>query len=109
MTGQEIVVVITTCDHRDDADRLASDVVRKRLAACAQVSGTITSYYWWKDTMEEAEEWQIRMKTTVSGYQRLETFIKEHHPYELPQIIAFHVDKVLPEFSQWVAEMVEKH
>jgi len=104
---ERLLIVVTTCDQRDDAEKLASLSVEKRLAACAQVSGPITSYYWWKDRQERAEEWQIRMKTTHSGYKRLENFIRENHPYELPQIVAFDVDQALPEFALWVAEITE--
>ncbi len=108
MHGARILVVVTTCDKRKDADRLAEQVVTKRLAACAQVSGPLTSYYWWKGRRERAEEWQIRMKTVDSGYPRLEDFIRQNHPYELPQIVALEVAHVLPEFARWVAEIVEE-
>lgn len=107
MSEPRILVVLTTCDKKEDADRLAEKAVRKRLAACAQISGPITSYYWWKDSLEQAEEWQIRMKTLESGYRRLEEFILKNHSYELPQIVAFPAEKALAEFSRWVAEVSE--
>ncbi len=107
MQKTKIFIVVTTCSEREDADRLADMAVREKLAACAQVSGPISSYYWWQGAREKTEEWQVRMKTTESGYQLLENFIRQNHPYELPQIIALEADKVLPEFAQWVAENTE--
>jgi periplasmic divalent cation tolerance protein len=104
---EHIIVVVTTCERRDDAEKIGSMAVEKKLAACAQISGPITSHYWWQGRQERAEEWQIRMKTTHSGYKRLENFIRENHPYELPQIVAFEVDRALPEFALWVAEITE--
>ncbi len=107
MSEPRILAVVTTCDKKEDADRLAKKAVRERLAACAQISGPIISWYWWKGSVEQAEEWQIRMKTPESGYRRLEEFILRNHPYELPQIVAFPAEKALAEFARWVAEISE--
>lgn len=40
------VQVITTVASRDDALKLARALVKRRLAACVQIAGPITSTYW---------------------------------------------------------------
>ena len=52
--------VITTAERREDVERIARTVVEERLAACAQILGPISSVYWWKGAVEEAEEWILR-------------------------------------------------
>ncbi|HET9602730.1 MAG TPA: divalent-cation tolerance protein CutA [Gemmatimonadales bacterium] len=83
----EVIEVRTTVASRDDADRLARDVVAARLAACSQVTGPVTSRYWWKGTLERAEEWQCHFKTTRTRWPDVARFLREHHPYELPEIV----------------------
>ena len=102
----EVVEVRTTVATRDDADRLARGLVAARLAACAQVSGPITSHYRWKGTLERAEEWQCHCKTTRARWPDVARFLREHHPYELPEIV------MLPlagseGYLDWVRDEVE--
>ncbi len=102
-----LLCVVTTCGTKEDADSLARLVVERHIAACAQVSGPITSIYWWKGQMEEEQEWQVRFKILASSYQLVQDAIRKNHPYELPQIVAFGIEEALPEFAQWVAENSE--
>lgn len=80
--------VATTTETEDDAKKIAATVVEKRLAACAQIVGPISSTYWWKDKIETAGEWLCLMKTRRDRYEALEQAIREIHPYEEPEIIA---------------------
>jgi len=83
--------IVTTVLSKDDADRLALELVRRRVAACAQVAGPITSTYRWNDTIEISEEWLCIAKTDRSHYTAAEAVIHELHTYELPEILAFAV------------------
>ncbi len=106
MENTTIALVLTTTETEEEAKRIASTLVDERLTACAQVSGPITSFYWWNGQREEAEEWLIRMKTTWSRYPDLERRLKEIHPYSLPQIVALPAQRVLPEYKKWVEDEV---
>ena len=39
----EILIVITTTDSREEARKIGSTMVERRLAACAQISGPVES------------------------------------------------------------------
>ena len=82
------IEVRTTTDSRDSAMLIAQTIVTKRLAACVQVSGPITSTYWWQGKIEQAEEWLCAAKTREDHYQALEQAIKAAHTYEEPEILA---------------------
>ena len=60
----DIWQVSTTTGTREVAERIAVELVDLRLAACAQVSGPITSTYRWQGQIENAEEWLCTAKTT---------------------------------------------
>jgi periplasmic divalent cation tolerance protein len=50
------IQVVTTAGTKADAQQIARAVVEKRLAACVQIIGPITSTYWWQGKIETAEE-----------------------------------------------------
>ncbi len=103
MEQKSIIMVITTCGTRKEAHELARLLVSQRVAACAQVSGPITSFYWWDDRLKEDEEWQVKFKMVASNFEKAVSVIREKHSYELPQIVAFKADEVLKEYADWVS------
>ena len=98
----EYVQVVTTAEKREDAGRLARAAVEKRLAACAQVVGPITSIYWWEGKISEAEEWLCIMKTTTELYGELEKTLRGLHPYEVPEILAVPVSAGSGDYLEWL-------
>jgi periplasmic divalent cation tolerance protein len=100
----EYIQVFTTVEKREDADRIASSVVNKRVAACAQVTGPIRSTYWWKGKVEQTEEWLLMMKTREALFSVLEKEIKAIHPYEVPEIIALPIVAGSESYLHWIEE-----
>jgi periplasmic divalent cation tolerance protein len=96
------IQVTFTTESEADAKRLARSVVEARLAACAQVSGPISSFYWWDGALQEATEWQCRAKTTADCYDRLERHILERHPYDTPEIIAALIVRGSADYLAWL-------
>ncbi len=103
---QEYLQVTTTCDKKDDAERIAGTLVEKKLAACVQVIGPMTSIYRWQGKIEKAEEWICFIKTTKSAYSELERAITALHPYEIPEILAVPVTAGSRKYLQWLDESV---
>lgn len=91
----------TTVEHRGDAVALARGVIKAGLAACAQVSGPITSVYRWKEAVEETEEFRVTLKFRASIETDLAAWIDEHHPYDTPQWVAVTADAVAEKYLNW--------
>ena len=104
----EYIQVFTTVEKREDAERIASTVVKKRVAACAQIVGPIRSTYWWKGKVEEAEEWLVMMKTRRGLFSSLEKEIKALHPYEVPEIIALPIVAGSAPYLEWIQAETKK-
>ncbi len=98
----EFILVHTSIDSKDGAQKIADLVVSKRLAACCWISGPITSTYWWKGKMEQAEEWVCQLKTRQELYSDLEQAIKNIHPYEEPEIVAIPILSGSQSFLDWI-------
>lgn len=101
-----ILVVIVTYPERSDAEYIADESVRERLAACAQVFGPIRSTFQWRGKLQTEEEWFCHIKTTSKKYKAIERFIKRHHPHEDPEIIAVTVKQGSTEYLRWVEREV---
>jgi len=97
------LLVLTNVPDRAAAERLADLLVERRLAACVNILAPCRSVYRWKDAVQHDEEHPMLMKTTAERYPALEQALREAHPYELPEIIAFPVERGLPAYLAWVA------
>jgi periplasmic divalent cation tolerance protein len=97
------LMAMTTTDSRSDAERLASDLVERRLAACVQVVGPISSTYRWQGAVENAEEWLCLIKTTGARFDALAAHLDATHAYETPELTAIPVDHGSPAYLAWVS------
>lgn len=102
------IQVLTTTEKREDAERIAGMLVSRRLAACVQVVGPISSTYRWKGTVESASEWQCQIKTSADRYDDVEAAIRTHHPYDVPEIIALPIVQGNAAYLEWLHESVRE-
>jgi periplasmic divalent cation tolerance protein len=102
----EYIQLFTTSEKKEDAEKIASEVMEKRLAACAQVIGPMTSTYWWKDKIEKSEEWLCIMKSRKDLYGALEKAIRKVHPYDVPEILAVPVIAGNQSYLEWLDKEV---
>ena len=99
---ESYIQVITTAEKKEDAERIAIILVEKRLAACVQIVGPITSTYRWKGNIETAGEWQCMIKSRAGLYKEVENAIKSVHPYEVPEIIAVPILAGSDDYLEWL-------
>jgi periplasmic divalent cation tolerance protein len=97
------IQVMTTLAEKGAADKIARLVVERRLAACAQVAGPVSSTYWWRGEVETASEWLCLMKTERALYEQLESAIKDAHRYETPEIIAIPIEAGSEAYLAWLS------
>ena len=96
------IQVLITIDSEEKAKELGRLLVEHRAAACVQVWGPIFSTYRWEGKVEDAQEWMCSAKTTAGQYDRLEALVKENHPYDVPEILAFPILTGNKEYLDWV-------
>lgn len=97
----DIVAMTTTVATAADAQRLARLLLERRLAACVQVEAGVQSFYRWQDrTCEDAEQ-RLLLKTVGRLVPAVQALFAEHHPYELPQCVAWPV-QASEAYAGWV-------
>ncbi|MGH6690842.1 MAG: divalent-cation tolerance protein CutA [Gammaproteobacteria bacterium] len=100
----DAIIVLTNLPDREAANRLARELVAKKLAACVNVLAECTSVYRWKGAIENAREVPVLIKTRASRYAEVEAAIRGLHPYELPEIIAVPVVRGFEDYLRWIAD-----
>jgi periplasmic divalent cation tolerance protein len=102
----EYVQITTTTGKRQDAEQIASELVSRRLAGCAQITGPITSTFRWQGRVETAEEWMCMVKTTRAQLDAIQKLLDEIHPYEVPEVIATPIVDGSAAYLKWLGEQV---
>ena len=95
-------LILNTCPDYTTAELLATQIVENNLAACVNIVPNLTSIYLWQGKVESAQEHLLLIKAPCQQYDAIERFLAEHHPYDVPEIIAFSIEKGLPEYLQWI-------
>ena len=94
--------IATTTETKDDAGRIAAALVERRLAACVQIVGPITSTFRWEGKVQSAEEWLCVAKTHRDLYERVEGAIRELHTYQVPEIVATAIAAGSQSYLDWL-------
>ena len=83
----DILSVTTTVSSRSDAGGMARAALAAGVAACVQIE-PIDSVYRWEGKLCEEPEHRVTFKTALDAQASLEAWLRQNHPYQLPQIIS---------------------
>jgi periplasmic divalent cation tolerance protein len=96
------IIVLVTCESREEAGRIAEAVVGERLAACVNVVGGVESCYVWEGERTWSREVLCLMKTTKARFEELRDRVKGLHSYSVPEIVAVPIDAALEKYAEWI-------
>lgn len=103
----EYLQVLSTVGSEEEAERIAAALVERRLAACVQIVGPISSHYRWQGKVEHAQEWLCLAKAEAARYGDLEAAIAELHPYDEPEIVATPIVAGSAGYLAWLSKEVK--
>jgi periplasmic divalent cation tolerance protein len=100
-----IVVFITYPENSEgDAKNLAKKLVENKLAACVNIVSGINSVYFWQGNIEDDKEKLLIVKTKLNLFEELKQFVKENHPYTVPEIIAMPIIVGNEDYLNWLED-----
>jgi len=102
----DALVILCTCPDHAIAGRLARSLVQQRLAACVNIVPAIRSIYSWQGELCDDKEVLLVIKTLQSRFAELEAWLCEHHPYDVPEVVAISAEHVSADYLAWIASSV---
>ena len=100
-------IVLVTCESEIQAWKIATAVVKKRLAACVNmVSAPVQSVYRWREKVETATEYLLIMKTTADRISELQAEVLGLHSYDTPEFLVLGVEGGSAAYLEWIAQSV---
>jgi len=97
------VIIVSTYPDKKTVTKTANELVKKRLAACANIS-KISSIYSWKGKIENTSEFLVLFKTTQKNKNALKKAIKKMHPYDIPEIAEIDISSINQPYLKWLIE-----
>jgi periplasmic divalent cation tolerance protein len=96
------IVVLSTCETGEQAEKLARHLVDNRLAACVNILPGARSIYRWKGATEDAAEWLLIVKSRRDMFDSIRAAIAKLHTYEVPEVIAMPVVDGSESYLGWL-------
>jgi periplasmic divalent cation tolerance protein len=101
-SGQAICKI--TCPDVEVANRLATALVQRRVAACVNLVPGITSVYHWQGEICRDSEVLLLVKTRLDAAEKLLAVVAELHPYEVPEVLWTPVVQGNRSYLDWLDE-----
>lgn len=99
-------LVFITAPDMACASSLADGLLKKRLAACVSMSQGIISKYRWKGRIETAKEVLLIIKTGKHLIPGIMRFVKENHPYSVPEVLCTAVTEGGKSYLDWLKSCI---
>ena len=105
----EYLVMLSTAPSIEEGERLAKELLNRKLVACVNLIPRIRSLYWWEGKIEEDDEVLIIAKTRKELTQEIISLVKELHSYEVPEVLFLPVEGGNPDYLRWVDDSTKRN
>jgi len=105
MTEHNFLVVFITTPDEQVAENLSRVLVETKTAACVNIIPRVNSIFHWDGAISEEKETLLIVKTHSSYFEdKLIPLVQEHHPYQVPEIIALPIIEGSKAYLEWMKE-----
>jgi periplasmic divalent cation tolerance protein len=104
VTAEEVRIVLSTAESREEAERIARALVEQRLAACVNLIPGLTSIYRWQGAVQTADEILLLIKTTTANLTGVAAALRELHSYEVPEFLVLDAEAASSAYLSWLLE-----
>ena len=97
------VIIISTFPDKKTITKIANQLVKKKLAACVNIT-KISSIYSWKGKIENQSEYLALFKTSKKNQSILKKELKKLHPYDVPEIAEININSINQPYMKWLID-----
>lgn len=96
------VMVMVTASSKQEAEKIAQQLLEEKLIACANIVGPVSSHFHWAGKIDKAEEYLMLMKSRADLFEALSVKVKALHSYEVPEVLALPLLKGSAAYLDWL-------
>lgn len=101
-----MIVVFLTCKDNEEADKISTVLLDKKLVACAKKS-PIDSKFWWEGKKDSASEVMVMFETLEDKFTNITKEVKVLHGYKTPMLFSIPVLQTTNDVKKWLKEELE--
>jgi periplasmic divalent cation tolerance protein len=94
------IIVYITYPNIEEANKIVSHLINKKLIACANIFPVKSSFIW-KGKVDNSDEVVSVAKTRRENWEKVKAEVKKMHSYEIPCILKIEAE-ANNEFEEWV-------
>jgi len=100
------IIIYTTHPDEETANKISSQLIQKKLVACANIF-PMQSAYWWQGKIENEQEYISILKSIQENFDKVKLEIEKVHSYEVPCIMKMEVE-ANESYEKWIRESVRE-
>jgi len=100
------IIVFITVSSKKEAEKIARQLIKNKLAACVNIVNGVKSLFWWKGKVDQAKEILLIVKSRKEKFNKLAKLVKSSHSYAVPEIIAVPIACGFKPYLNWINESV---
>jgi periplasmic divalent cation tolerance protein len=101
LKNKYIIILVTTKD-KQEAEKITQSLLKEHLIACGNIVNPITSFFYWSDKINEAQECLIILKSRMDLFPQVVECVKRLHSYEVPEILALPIAEGSKTYVSWM-------
>ena len=101
---ENYIVIYITTGKAEEAENIATGLVKNGLAACVNIVPEIKSIYKWKGNICNDNECLLIVKSQKPLLKKVIKWVKKHHSYETPEIIALPIVDGSKDYLKWIED-----
>jgi periplasmic divalent cation tolerance protein len=98
----DYILVFITASSEKEGEKIASALLKEKLAACVNLIGGVKSSFRWKGRISTEDEVLLIAKTKDILFESLKKRVRELHSYEVPEIIALPILAGFEKYLEWI-------
>jgi periplasmic divalent cation tolerance protein len=101
------MIVMITTGTKTEAETIVHKLLEKKLIACGNILGPISSHFHWSGKIESTQEYLVFLKSREDLFEELSETVKTVHSYDVPEILGFPVVKGSKAYFDWLGSVLK--
>ncbi len=109
LTSKNIILITCNIPNEKILNNIKNILLKKKLVSCINVINNINSFYLWKNKIKNKIEIKIILKSFSHFRNKIIKIIKKIHPYKIPEILIFKINKINKEYLIWMKKTLKNN